>query len=112
MSPRPEAAGGENALAGLDRLIHEPARMLLMSLLSVVESADFLFLQRQTGLTAGNLSSHLSRLEEAGYVRMAKQFVGKKPNTLLSLTREGHRAFDRYRENLTQVLEVRPDEQG
>ncbi len=112
MSPRPEVTGGENPLTGLDRLIHEPARMLIMALLAVVESADFLFLQRQTGLTAGNLSSHLTRLEEAGYVRVAKQFVGKKPNTLLSLTRAGHRAFDRYRENLTQVLEVHPDEQG
>jgi DNA-binding MarR family transcriptional regulator len=111
MSPRPEATGGENPLSGLDRLIHEPARMLVMSLLSVVESADFLFLQRQTGLTGGNLSSHLSRLEEAGYVKVEKQFVGKKPNTLLSLTRTGRRAFDRYRESLTQVLETRPDEQ-
>ena len=112
MSPQLESGPGDGPLAGLDRLIHEPARMLVMSLLSVVESADFLFLQRQTGLTAGNLSSHISRLEEAKYVRVAKKFVGKKPNTLLSLTREGRRAFDRYRENLTQVLEVRPDEQG
>ena len=110
MTPRPEATGGEKPLAGFDRLIHEPARMLLMSLLSVLESADFLFLQRQTRLTAGNLSSHLSKLEEAGYLRVAKRFVGKKPQTLLSLTREGRRAFDRYRENLTQVLEAKPDE--
>lgn len=111
--PRPpEPGAGDNPLAGIDRLIHEPARMLIMSLLAVVESADFLFLQRQTGLTAGNLSSHLSRLEEADYVTIEKQFVGKKPNTMLQLTRTGRAAFDRYRESLSQVLEGQTDEQG
>ena len=54
-------------LSDIDRLIHEPARLVVMALLSVVQSADFLFLLRQTGLTQGNLSSHLSKLEEAGY---------------------------------------------
>ena len=112
MPKTPESATGGSPLDGLDRLIHEPARMLIMSLLAVVESADFLFLQRQTGLTAGNLSSHLNRLEEAGYVRVEKKFVGKKPNTMLQLTRSGRAAFDRYRESLSQVLEVQTDEQG
>jgi DNA-binding transcriptional ArsR family regulator len=112
MPRQPEPGTGDNPLAGIDRLIHEPARMLIMSLLAVVESADFLFLQRQTGLTAGNLSSHLSRLEEAGYVKVEKQFVGKKPNTMLGLTRDGRQAFDRYRDRLSQVLERKTDEQG
>ncbi len=111
--PRPPETGpDESPLSGIDRLIHEPARMLIMSLLMVVDSADFVFLMRQTGLTAGNLSSHLSRLEEAGYVKVEKQFVGKKPNTMLRLTRNGRQAFDRYRERLSQVLEVQTDEQG
>jgi DNA-binding MarR family transcriptional regulator len=92
-------------LSGIDRLIHEPARLLIMSYLAVVENADFLFLQRQTGLTFGNLSSHMSRLEEAGYLKVEKKFVRKKPNTVLSLTRKGREAFDRYRQQMMQVLE-------
>jgi DNA-binding MarR family transcriptional regulator len=73
----------------LDRLIHEPARLAIMTLLSSVASADFVFLQRVTGLTKGNLSSHLSRLEQAGLVTITKSFVGRRPNTNASLTPEG-----------------------
>ena len=66
----------------LDRLIHEPARLLIVTILSSVESADFLFLQRETGLTKGNLSAHLSKLEDAGYVKIQKTFKGKLPLTI------------------------------
>jgi len=76
-----------------------------MSYLAVVESADFLFLQSQTSLTFGNLSSHLSRLEEAGYLIIEKKFVGKKPNTILSLTIPGREAFDQYRRNMMEMLD-------
>jgi len=77
----------------LNKLLHEPARLALMTALSSCESADFLFLQRITGLTKGNLSSHLSKLEEAGYVLISKQFIGKLPNTQVGLTEVGREAI-------------------
>ena len=73
----------------LDRLIHEPGRLALMTILSSVGTADFLFLQRTTGLTKGNLSAHLTKLEEAGLVTIEKRFIGKKPNTNVSITALG-----------------------
>ncbi len=91
-------------VSSIDKLIHEPARLLIMSHLYVVESADFLFLMRQTGLTFGNLSSHMSRLEEAGYIDVEKEFVERKPHTVLHLTPEGRKAFDDYRKNMSQVF--------
>ena len=76
-------------LAELDRLVHEPARLAIMSALSACESADFLFLQRITGLSKGNLSSHLGRLEDAGLVTVTKEFVGRITRTNATLTPEG-----------------------
>ena len=92
-------------LAEIDRVIHEPARLLLVATLSVVESADFLFLMNQTKLTRGNLSSHLSKLEAAGYVEIKKEFVEKIPRTLLRLTEEGRNAFVEYRQKMQRVLD-------
>lgn len=92
-------------LAEIDRVIHEPARLLILAYLSVVESADFLFLMNQTKLTRGNLSSHLSKLEAAGYVEIKKVFVEKIPRTLLALTEQGRNAFHEYRRNMQQVLD-------
>ncbi|UCD00823.1 MAG: transcriptional regulator [Promethearchaeota archaeon] len=91
-------------LGDIDKIIHEPARLMIMSYLYVVESADFIFLRNQTGLTDGNLSSHLSKLESAGYVDIEKRFKGKKPQTLLKLSREGREAFELYRKKMEQVL--------
>jgi DNA-binding transcriptional ArsR family regulator len=91
------------ALAGLDKLIHEPARLAILTALSACSSADFLFLQRLTGLTKGNLSSHLSRPEEAGLVQVDKRFIGKKPNTLVRLTDEGHTAIERHWQQLESL---------
>jgi DNA-binding transcriptional ArsR family regulator len=85
------------SLTELDRLIHEPARLLIVTILSTVESADFLFLQRETNLTKGNLSAHLSKLEEAGYVKIEKTFKGKLPLTVCKLTEAGQKAFGAYR---------------
>ncbi|MHC4677463.1 MAG: winged helix-turn-helix domain-containing protein [Planctomycetota bacterium] len=79
--------------------------MLILAYLSVVQSADFLFLMNQTHLTRGNLSSHLSKLEAAGYVEIKKEFVEKIPRTLLRLTEEGKKAFQEYRNNMKQVLD-------
>jgi DNA-binding MarR family transcriptional regulator len=98
-----------NAIQNIDKIIHEPARLLLMAHLFVVESADFLFLQRQTGLTWGNMSSHLRKLENAGYVAVEKEFIDKKPHTTLKLTDKGRRAFKEYRKNMKQVFEDLPE---
>lgn len=80
----------------LDRLIHEPGRLAILTVLSSVKSADFVFLQRVTGLSKGNLSSHLSKLEGAGLVAIEKAFVHKKPNTSVSLTAEGKRRISHH----------------
>ena len=93
------------AVTTLDRLIHEPARLLIVTILSSVASADFLFLQRETGLTKGNLSAHLSKLEEAGYVQIEKTFKGKLPLTICKLTAAGKSALKAYRQQLTSFME-------
>jgi len=102
-------SGELDPIAGIDRLIHEPARLMILALLYFVESGEFTFLMRQTGLTWGNLSSHLSKLEDAGYVQIEKEFVGKKPHTMLRLTDEGRAAFREYRRSMKQVLDELPD---
>jgi len=94
---------------GIDRLVHEPARYLIMAYLYVVESADFLFLERQTGLTKGNLSSHLAKLESGGYVEILKEFVDKKPHTMLALIQAGRKAFEAYRQNMKRMLNGLPE---
>ena len=90
-------------LAELDRLVHEPARLAILTALSACRGADFLYLQRLTGLTKGNLSSHLSKLEAAGLVQIDKEFVGKTPNTSASLTRAGRAAIDRHWKQLDRL---------
>lgn len=89
----------------LDRLIHEPARLLIVTILSSVVSADFLFLQRETGLTKGNLSAHLSKLEAAGYVKIEKTFKGKLPLTICKLTTSGQKALKAYRQQLQNFMD-------
>ncbi len=89
----------------LDRLIHEPARLLIVTILSSVASADFLFLQRETGLTKGNLSAHLSKLEEAGYVKIEKTFKGKLPLTVCKLTATGKKALTQYRQQMQDFIQ-------
>ena len=92
------------AIAELDRVIHEPGRLMLVALLSAVESSDFLYLQHETGMNKGTLSSHLSKLEEAGYVEISKTYRGKVPQTLLRLTKPGRKAFEQYRRKLREAL--------
>jgi DNA-binding transcriptional ArsR family regulator len=90
-------------LAALDRLVHEPARLALLTALTSCESADFPYLQRLTGLSKGNLSSHLSKLEEAGLVSVEKQFKGKTPHPLLRITPPGREAVERHWEQLEKL---------
>ena len=106
-----EVAGSQDysALAEIDRLVHEPARLAIMALLYVVESADFTFLVNQTGLSWGNLSAHMSKLEEAGYLDVEKRFKGRRPNTNLRLTTAGRSALEEYRRRLKQVLDYLPE---
>lgn len=92
-------------LGELDRMIHEPARLAIIMILSTVESADFLYLKRQTGLTRGNLSSHLSRLEDVGYININKTYRGKIPLTLCSLTDTGREAFKSYSHQLRELVD-------
>jgi DNA-binding MarR family transcriptional regulator len=96
-------------LPDIDQVIHAPARLMLLSYLYVVESADYVFLMRLSGLTWGNLSTHLTKLEEAGYITVSKVFKGKKPHSTISLTRRGRAAFRRYKKSMQQVLDDLPD---
>ena len=87
----------------LDRLVHEPARLVILTTLASCSSADFTFLQRITGLTNGNLSAHLARLEAGGLVLIEKRFLDRKPNTTASLTARGRRAVERHWKLLDQI---------
>lgn len=103
-------AASENPLenltvADVDRVIHEPARLILVAHLYLVESADFLFLMQQTGLTFGNLSSHMKKLEQAGYIEVEKEFVDRRPHTMLKLTKQGRKAFSEYRNKMRYLFE-------
>jgi DNA-binding MarR family transcriptional regulator len=109
MNPGKTSDDELKAIQNIDKIIHEPARLLLMAYLFVVESADYLFLQRQTGLTWGNMSSHMRRLENAGYVAVEKEFIDKKPHTTLKLTDNGRKAFEEYRKTMKQVFEDLPE---
>lgn len=89
----------------IDRIVHEPARLKIMAQLYVVEKADFIFIMRQTGMTQGNVSGHLAKLEEAQYIKVKKGFVGKRPQTMLSLTEKGKQAFENYIQMMRQMID-------
>ena len=96
-------------LADLDKLIHSPARLMVMTYLYVVESVDYVYLTHLTGLTWGNLATHVGKLEEAGYVEIEKTFVDKKPYSVIKLTKEGRAAFKAYKAQMKDVLDDLPD---
>lgn len=96
-------------LADINQVIHAPARLMMLTYLYVVESVDYVFLTRLTGLTWGNLSTHLAKLEEAGYVVVTKGYQGKKPHTTIRLSRQGRAAFRQYKRSLQKVLDDLPD---
>jgi len=95
-------------IADVNRIIHEPARLMILTMLNAVDSADFLYLLRVTGLTKGNLSAHLSRLEEAGYIQIEKTFQGKIPLTVCRLTQQGRQAYRAYLADMKEVVESSP----
>ena len=88
----------------LNRIIHEPARLTIVALLAGVREADFLWVLQESGLTKGNLSTHLAKLESSGYIEVEKTYKGKVPLTLLRLTRPGRAAFERYKKALNGML--------
>ena len=103
--PTPDLA----SFSEIDRVVHEPARLMLMAALYVLDSADYTFLMNLTGVTWGNLSAHISKLEESGYVEVEKSFKGKRPNTMLRLTPEGRAAFQSYRRKMKLLLDGLPE---
>ena len=88
----------------LNRMVHEPARLKILAYLNVVNRADFVFLLSRTGLTWGNLSSHMSKLEEAGYIKVQKEIKDKRSHTMLCLTNQGRSAFEAYRSTMLYLL--------
>ena len=108
MTDRPGDSSAD-PLSRIDPVIHAPARLKVVTLLYVVEAADAAFLVNRTGLTWGNLSTHLGKLEESGYVVLEKGYRGKKPCTMIRLTTEGREAFRQYRTNMQQVLGDLPE---
>ena len=107
MSSNPERSN-LSEVTDLDRMVHEPARLAVMSLLYVIESADFTFVMNQTGLTWGNLSAHLSKLEEADYIAVEKGFKGKRPQTILRLAPKGREAFQDYARKMKNLFKDLP----
>ncbi len=101
----PRTAG----IASLDRLIHEPARLMIVTVLATVAEADFIYLVRETGLTKGNLGAHLVRLEAAGYLEIEKTFHGKVPRTVCRLTDVGVAAYRTYRDALRHTAAELPE---
>lgn len=93
------------AIDRIDRTIHEPARLLLMAYLSVVEEADFVYLVRRTGLSAGNAGTHLKKLADSGYLTVTKAFVDNRPQTMYSTTEEGRDALSAYRRTMSAFLD-------
>jgi DNA-binding MarR family transcriptional regulator len=92
------------SLVDVDRLVHEPSRSIILVILATTKSADFLYLQRESGLTKGNLTIHLSKLEMAGYIHIEKTYRGKVPLTLCKITDKGREAFEIYRKQLKQFI--------
>jgi DNA-binding MarR family transcriptional regulator len=96
-----------DALSPLDPVIHSRVRLAIVSILASVEGAEFNYLKKATETTDGNLSTHLSKLEEAGYVSVRKSFQGKKPLTTCVLTARGREAFEGYLKALESYFPAR-----
>lgn len=92
----------------LDRTVHEPARLAILTVLAAAEEVGFLFLQRVTGLTKGNLSTHAQKLETAGYLETRKSFQGRIPVTSFRITDTGRSALARYHHQLRSLLPTEP----
>ena len=94
-----------NVNIDINRMVHEPVRLKILAYLSVVKSADFVFLISRLGLTMGNLSAHVSKLKNADYIEVEKEFKDNRPRTMLSLTKKGRKAFNLYRAAMLQIFQ-------
>lgn len=94
-------------MAEVDRVIHEPARLRILTILTGVDVADFNFLLMALGLTKGNLSSHMDKLEKAGYVDIKKGFNGRIPHTEFSVNAAGRAALEQYWQELDAIRTMR-----
>ena len=97
------------SVVDIDQEIHAPARLMVITYLYVVENADYVYLMRLTGLTWGNMATHLSKLEETGYIAIEKEYRGKKPHTTIHLTEQGRAASREYKKSMQQVLDDLPE---
>jgi DNA-binding MarR family transcriptional regulator len=104
-----ETGQSENPLAAIDQIIHAPARLQILMMLYVVESLDYVFLKNQSGLSWGNLATHLGKLEEAGYIKIQKGYREKKPHSMIKLTPQGRSAFREYKSTFQQLLDDLPE---
>ena len=102
MADKKNSKDGEDM--AIDKIVHEPARLKIMAYLNLLEQADFVFLLSRTGLTWGNLSSHMSKLEEAGYIEVQKKIKDKRSHTMLALTEQGRAAYSDYRTKMLDLL--------
>ena len=100
----------EHLAITLDKVIHQKYRLGLLSILMVKREAEFNYFKDNLKLTDGNLSTHMSHLENAGYIKIRKQFVKKRPKTTCILTEKGRKAFSEYLNNLEQIIQVIPKE--
>ena len=91
-------------LKELNRLIHSPIRLGIMTILNSLEEASFNYLKNRLDVTDGNLSSHIEKLEEAGYINVRKEFMEKKPHTSYKITEKGINAFRKYIEQLGNII--------
>ena len=105
--PKKQTTDSLSEIMNIDRLVHSPARLSILTYLSVVEEGDAVYLLNQTGLTWGNLSANVTRLQEAGYIEVVKEFKDKKPHTLLKLTDKGRNAFQGYQNKMKGLLDIK-----
>lgn len=95
----------QNQILRLDPIIHAPTRLAILSILITVKNANFTFLKDSIGVTDGNLSTHLTKLESAGIITIEKTFKGKKPQTNCAITDKGREAFKNYLDQLEQIVQ-------
>ena len=91
-------------ILNLDPIVHAPIRLAILSVLISVKNANFTFLKKITGASDGNLSTHLTKLETSGYISIKKKFVGKKPQTICTITKKGENSLIKHLEQLEQII--------
>lgn len=97
-------------LLDIDKNIHEPARLKILTFLRYIEEADFITLMEQLALTKGNLSSHLLKLEKGGYISIKKTFINKFQHTTIVLTSFGRKSYENYKQQILEILSVTDSE--